>query len=78
MYRFAFLFRLLYTDMRWNMQGAFDSDEHEHLPRTKYDLIIDEASNKPGEQSFEVRFSAAQLPAGVDVSIETHIRSLSW
>ncbi|KAJ3475017.1 hypothetical protein NLI96_g12110 [Meripilus lineatus] len=34
--------------------GAFDSFEHEHLPRTKYDIIIDEASNKPGEQAFEV------------------------
>lgn len=35
--------------------GAFDSFEHEHLPRTKYDIIVDETSNKPGEQSFEVR-----------------------
>lgn len=36
------------------VQGAFDSFEHEHLPRTKYDIIIDEQSNKPGEQAFEV------------------------
>ncbi len=36
-------------------KGAFDSFEHEHLPRTKYDQIIDEKSNKPGEQAFEVR-----------------------
>ena len=36
-------------------QGAFDSFEHEHLPRTKYDAIVDETSNKPGEQAFEVR-----------------------
>jgi hexokinase len=36
-------------------KGAFDSFEHEHLPRTKYDQIIDETSNKPGEQAFEVR-----------------------
>ena len=36
-------------------KGAFDSFEHEHLPRTKYDQIIDESSNKPGEQAFEVR-----------------------
>ena len=35
-------------------QGAFDSFEHEHLPRTKYDIIVDERSNKPGEQAFEV------------------------
>ena len=35
-------------------KGAFDSFEHEHLPRTKYDQIIDEKSNKPGEQAFEV------------------------
>lgn len=35
-------------------QGAFDSFEHEHLPRTKYDTIVDETSNKPGEQAFEV------------------------
>lgn len=36
-------------------QGAFDSFQHEHLPRTRYDQIVDEASNKPGEQAFEVR-----------------------
>ena len=36
------------------LQGAFDSDEHEHLPRTKYDIVVDESSNKPGEQAFEV------------------------
>ena len=35
-------------------QGAFDSFKHEHLPRTKYDIIVDETSNKPGEQAFEV------------------------
>jgi hexokinase len=37
--------------------GAFDSFRHEHLPRTKYDVIIDETSNKPGEQAFEVSLS---------------------
>lgn len=26
---------------------------HQHLPRTKYDIIMDQASNKPGEQAFE-------------------------
>jgi hexokinase len=36
-------------------QGAFDSFLHEHLPRTKYDQVVDESSNKPGEQAFEVR-----------------------
>jgi hypothetical protein len=41
-------------------QGAFDSFEHEHLPRTKYDTIVDESSNKPGEQAFEV--SSNQFP----------------
>ena len=35
-------------------QGAFDSFEHENLPRTKYDKVVDETSNKPGEQAFEV------------------------
>lgn len=41
-------------------KGAFDSFEHEHLPRTKYDAIVDETSNKPGEQAFEV--SNSSLP----------------
>jgi hexokinase len=36
------------------LQGAFDSFAHEHLPRTKYDIHVDESSNKPGEQAFEV------------------------
>jgi hypothetical protein len=35
-------------------QGAFDSFEHGNLPRTKYDQHVDETSNKPGEQAFEV------------------------
>lgn len=39
-------------------QGAFDSFKHEHLPRTKYDIVVDESSNKPGEQAFEVDSSA--------------------
>ncbi|KAI0298406.1 hexokinase [Multifurca ochricompacta] len=41
--------------------GAFDSFEHEHLPRTKYDQIIDETSNKPGEQAFEKLISGRYL-----------------
>lgn len=41
-------------DMAINCEwGAFDSFEHEHLPRTKYDIMVDQNSNKPGEQSFE-------------------------
>ena len=42
-------------------QGAFDSFKHEHLPRTKYDIIVDESSNKPGEQAFEVDSSACVI-----------------
>lgn len=41
--------------------GAFDSFEHQHLPRTKYDIIIDESSNKPGEQSFEKMIAGLYL-----------------
>jgi hexokinase len=46
------------------VQGAFDSFEHEHLPRTKYDAIVDETSNKPGEQAFEVRLNAQPISRG--------------
>ncbi|TFK25469.1 hexokinase [Coprinopsis marcescibilis] len=49
-------------DMAINCEwGAFDSFEHEHLPRTKYDIIIDESSNKPGEQAFEKLISGRYL-----------------
>ncbi|KAF9531097.1 hexokinase [Crepidotus variabilis] len=41
--------------------GAFDSFEHEHLPRTKYDIIVDETSNKPNEQAFEKLISGRYL-----------------
>jgi len=41
--------------------GAFDSFEHEHLPRTKYDAIVDDSSNKPGEQAFEKLISGRYL-----------------
>ncbi|EEB94337.1 hypothetical protein MPER_06863 [Moniliophthora perniciosa FA553] len=41
--------------------GAFDSFEHEHLPRTKYDITVDETSNKPGEQAFEKLISGRYL-----------------
>ena len=51
-------------DMAINCEwGAFDSFHHEHLPRTKYDEIIDKTSNKPGEQAFEVlRRSLRPIP----------------
>ncbi|CAK5283702.1 unnamed protein product [Mycena citricolor] len=41
--------------------GAFDSFEHEHLPRTKFDAIVDDTSNKPGEQAFEKLISGRYL-----------------
>ncbi|KAF8558656.1 hexokinase [Imleria badia] len=50
------------VDMAINCEwGAFDSFEHEHLPRTKYDTIVDETSNKPGEQAFEKLISGRYL-----------------
>lgn len=42
-------------------RGAFDSTTHEHLPQTPYDIIIDETSNKPGEQRFEKQISGLYL-----------------
>lgn len=45
-----------------NVQGAFDSFQHEHLPRTKYDATVDDTSNKPGEQAFEVRLFITLFP----------------
>jgi len=41
--------------------GAFDSFTHEHLPRTKYDQLVDQTSNKPGEQAFEKLISGRYL-----------------
>ncbi|KAH7883041.1 hexokinase [Phlebopus sp. FC_14] len=50
------------ADMAINCEwGAFDSFEHEHLPRTKYDSVVDETSNKPGEQAFEKLISGRYL-----------------
>lgn len=50
------------ADMAINCEwGAFDSFEHEHLPRTKYDIIVDETSNKPQEQAFEKLISGRYL-----------------
>ena len=53
----------MFTSCEW---GAFDStgknkDEEfggQSLPRTPYDIRIDEESNKPGEQAFEKVFRA--------------------
>ncbi|KAL5476386.1 HXK1_4 [Sanghuangporus weigelae] len=45
----------------YSEKGAFDSHLHEHLPRTKYDQIVDETSNKPGEQAFEKLISGRYL-----------------
>ncbi|TIB75574.1 hypothetical protein E3Q23_02339, partial [Wallemia mellicola] len=41
--------------------GAFDSFEHKHLPRTKYDEVIDLTSNKPHEQSYEKMIAGLYL-----------------
>ncbi|CCH42795.1 Hexokinase [Wickerhamomyces ciferrii] len=40
--------------------GAFDN-EHKVLPRTKYDLQVDEESPRPGQQSFEKMISGYYL-----------------
>jgi hexokinase len=50
------------ADMAINCEwGAFDSFDHEHLPRTKYDATVDDTSNKPGEQAFEKLISGRYL-----------------
>ncbi|KAF2457540.1 hexokinase [Lineolata rhizophorae] len=40
--------------------GAFDN-EHLVLPRTKYDLVVDEESPRPGQQSFEKMIAGLYL-----------------
>lgn len=40
--------------------GAFDN-EHVVLPRTKYDIIIDKESPRPGQQSFEKMIAGLYL-----------------
>jgi hexokinase len=50
-------------------QGAFDSFKHEHLPRTKYDIVVDETSNKPGEQAFEVDTHAHAICRSLTASV---------
>jgi len=44
-----------------SIRGAFDSTTHENLPRTSYDIVIDETSNKPGEQAFEKMIAGLYL-----------------
>lgn len=49
------------TPMAINCEyGSFDN-EHYVLPRTKYDVIIDKESPRPGEQSFEKMISGYYL-----------------
>lgn len=40
--------------------GAFDN-EHKVLPRTKYDIIIDKESPRPGQQTFEKMIAGLYL-----------------
>jgi len=40
--------------------GAFDN-EHKVLPRTKYDIIIDKESPRPGQQSYEKMIAGLYL-----------------
>ena len=42
-------------------KDSFDSETKEYLPRTKYDIEIDETSNKPGEQAFEKMIAGLYL-----------------
>ena len=44
-------------DCEW---GAFDN-EHLILPRTSYDITIDESSPRPGEQTFEKMISGLYI-----------------
>lgn len=64
------------------LKGAFDSFQHEHLPRTKYDIIVDESSNKPGEQAFEVEFASRTwrplLTCSWGMILETDLREIPW
>ena len=71
---------MLASDRYSDSQGAFDSFQHEHLPRTKYDQIVDETSNKPGEQAFEVScyISFQKDPITHILQTETHFWPLSW
>ena len=49
------------TPMAINCEyGAFDN-EHKVLPRTKYDIIIDKDSPRPGQQTFEKMIAGLYL-----------------
>ena len=49
------------TPMAINCEwGAFDN-EHQVLPRTKYDVIIDRDSPRPGQQTFEKMIAGLYL-----------------
>lgn len=49
------------TPMAINCEwGAFDN-EHKVLPRTKYDIIIDKDSPRPGQQAFEKMIAGLYL-----------------
>lgn len=49
------------TPMAINCEwGAFDN-EHQVLPLTKYDLIVDEESPRPGQQAFEKMIAGLYL-----------------
>ncbi|PLW05866.1 hypothetical protein PCASD_23866 [Puccinia coronata f. sp. avenae] len=41
--------------------GSFDSGTHEHLPQIKYDRLVDEMSERPGEQAFVKMISGLYL-----------------
>lgn len=49
------------TPMAINCEwGAFDN-EHKVLPRTKYDIIVDKDSPRPGQQAFEKMIAGLYL-----------------
>ncbi len=53
---------LVFPQMAINCEwGAFDSDRHENLPRTAYDITIDQTSNKPGKQAYEKMIAGLYL-----------------
>ena len=45
---------------------------------TEYDITIDEQSNKPGEQAFEVKNAFTAHMLGTEPGVETDLWSLLW